>query len=88
VQSPPPGPETRPQDRPLPDLSAYDPGQLRTTAGHPVLRAVVADLLDHWPAPGEAAAHYDDTTRTLRRPDPPHDRNGDEPDLTWWQAAR
>ncbi|CAL9336405.1 hypothetical protein [Streptomyces sp. Tu 3180] len=60
MQSPPPGPETRPQDRPLPDLSGYDAGLLRTTAGHPVLRAVVAELLGHWPAPEEAAAYHDD----------------------------
>ncbi|GAB1340014.1 hypothetical protein ACE1SV_66040 [Streptomyces sp. E-15] len=62
MQSPPPGPEPHPQGRPLPDLSSYDAGLLRTAVGHPVLRAVMDDLLGHWPAPGEAVAYFDDNT--------------------------
>lgn len=66
MQSPPPGPETRPQDRPLPDLSAIDVELLRTGGAHPVLRAVLADLLAYWPAPEDAAAYHDDDVSARR----------------------
>ncbi|MFD3451671.1 YxD-tail cyclophane-containing RiPP peptide [Streptomyces sp. NPDC058691] len=57
------GPPEERQERtePLPDFSGVDVPSLRDAPGHPVLSAVVADLLDHWPAEGEAVAYYDDS---------------------------
>ncbi|WP_405957252.1 hypothetical protein [Streptomyces phaeochromogenes] len=69
MQSPPSGPpEAWQRDGdPLPDLSAVDVGLLRTTTNHPVLLAVITDLLNHQQPGRDTVAYYDDTTDDATR---------------------
>lgn len=53
---------------PLPDFTGVDIGSLTTGSGHPVLSAVLNELVAWWPAEKDAVVNWNDATPP---PNPP-----------------